>query len=247
MIVEDDDAIGNGLVEAFRLDGYDADRVVDGVSALDAFADDRADLVVVDLDLRDGSASALCRVVKQRSPAPPVLVLTSDGSRARFRAAALDDLAAADDYVPKPFALADLRARVRSHLRPDLASRGRLVVGDVEVDRLAGRAWMRGRPLALRPKELELLAFLLAHAGRVVARRRILDAVWGRAADAPTKTLEVHVSMLRRKLGDHAATRIVTVRGIGYRYDALAQSSAVIVSSSPWREGAPVSTRPTPA
>ncbi|HEX4776537.1 MAG TPA: response regulator transcription factor [Acidimicrobiia bacterium] len=224
VVVEDDDAIGRGVVEALRLDGYAADRARTGPGALEAVADDGADLVVVDLDLGDGSAGELCRAMKQRSPAPSVLALLSNRPGARLAAGDVPD---ADDYVRKPFALADLRARVRLQLRPDLVARGRVVVGDLELDRVARRAWLRGRPIALRPKELDLLAFLLVHAGRAVPRRRLLDAVWGRAADAPSKTLDVHVSMLRRKLGDDAGTRIVTVRGIGYRYDALSATAEV--------------------
>jgi DNA-binding response OmpR family regulator len=224
VVVEDDDAIGNGVVDALRLDGYTAARAVTGSGALEAVAGDGADLVVVDLDLGDGSADELCRVMKTRSPAPSVLALLSDQLGARLAAADVPD---ADDYVRKPFALADLRARVRLQLRPDLVARGRVVVGDIELDRVARRGWLRGRPVALRPKELDLLAFLLAHAGRSVPRRRILDTVWGRTADAPSKTLDVHVSMLRRKLGDDAGTRIVTVRGIGYRYDAFAATAEV--------------------
>jgi DNA-binding response OmpR family regulator len=120
----------------------------------------------------------------------------------------------------------------------------------VEMDRVTRRVWLGGRPVDMRPKEFDLLALLLEHAGGAVSRRRIMREVWDAQATNVTKSLDVHVSSLRRKLGDRTATRIVTVRGVGYRYDPVASDtrrSDVAVTNESRPAGAPRSTRPTRA
>ena len=138
--------------------------------------------------------------------------------------------AGADDYVTKPFGLAELLARVRAHLRRPRAARAgpdRCTVGDVEIDRDARRAWIAGCELDLRAKEFDLLAFLVEHAGTALTRERIMSTVWDEHWFGSTKTLDMHVSALRRKLdtaaGDDATgnqhPRITTLRGVGYRFE----------------------------
>jgi DNA-binding response OmpR family regulator len=132
--------------------------------------------------------------------------------------------AGADDYMTKPFRLSELLARIRARLRASTATR--LESEDVAVDTAARRAWQAGRELGLSTKEFDLLAELVRGAGTVVSREQLMDKVWGADFVGSTKTLDVHMAWLRRKLGDDAGSPryISTVRGIGYRFEATASS-----------------------
>jgi DNA-binding response OmpR family regulator len=142
--------------------------------------------------------------------------------------------AGADDYLTKPFRLPVLLARVRAHLRrhgPALVEGAPAVtVGDLRLDVAARRCTVHGQEVPLRPKEFELLAALLAQAGQAVAREQLMADVWDANWSGPTKTLDMHVSSLRRKLAEHGEdpARIVTLRGFGYRYDPTPSRSAPI-------------------
>lgn len=223
LLVEDDDGIATPLAAALRGDGYDVVRVATGRDAL-RVAGEGVAAVVLDLGLPDIDGVEVCRRLRELAPDAPVLMLTARTSEADV-VVGLD--AGADDYVTKPFRLAELLARLRALLRRvgTEAARGphRVVSAqDVRVDLDARRAWVGERELELTPKEFDLLALLVSEAGTVVDRERIMRDVWDTNWFGSTKTLDMHVSWLRRKLGDDAnhPRYVATVRGVGLRFDA---------------------------
>lgn len=215
LLVEDDEGIARPLEAALRADGYEVVRVATGAAALERAADGVA-AVVLDLGLPDLDGVEVCRRLRELAPELPVLILTARTGEADV-VMGLD--AGADDYVSKPFRLAELLARLRALLR---RSGGDVLrAQDVTVDAGARRAWRGEEELELTPKEFDLLTLLVAQAGRVVTRERIMREVWDTTWLGSTKTLDVHTSALRRKLGDDpAAPRyLVTVRGVGLRFE----------------------------
>jgi DNA-binding response OmpR family regulator len=216
LLAEDDAGIRQPLARALRREGHDVDEVEDGASAARLAAAGQYGLLILDIGLPSLSGLEVCRRVRSEQPTVPILLLTAEDGELQT-VAGLD--AGADDYVTKPFRLAELMARVRAQLRrsaPDLLSGG-----DVRLDPAARRAWVGEREVDLTPKEFELLELLLRNAGQVVLRERIMEEVWDENWFGPTKTLDMHVSSLRRKLGDDAAAprRITTVRGVGLRFE----------------------------
>jgi DNA-binding response OmpR family regulator len=221
LLVEDDLTIGRSLEQALAGAGYRVTRAVDGAAARDAFARARPDLVLLDLGLPDVDGIDLCREFRAAAPATSIIVLTARQEEVDV-VVGLD--AGADDYVTKPFRLAELLARVRAHLRrPDArVSSEHLSAGDVEIDVAARRAWAGERELALRPREFDLLVLLVSECGRAVTRERIMDEVWDENWYGSTKTLDVHISALRRKLADDMSDQRPTITAlprVGYRLD----------------------------
>jgi DNA-binding response OmpR family regulator len=214
LLVEDDDAIADGLVRVLEGQGHRVVRLAVGAPAL-AAADDDVGLVVLDLGLPDMDGIEVCRRLRAARPALAILILSARDQELDI-VAGLD--AGADDYLVKPFRLSELLARVRAHLRrageaePEVPLR----VGDLTLDAAARRAWRGDEELELRPKEFDLLALLAGNAGRVVTRERIMNEVWDTSWLGSTKTLDTHVLTLRQKLAPDAIT---TLRGIGYRYE----------------------------
>jgi DNA-binding response OmpR family regulator len=219
LVVEDDVTLGGGLRQALASQGYRALWVQTGAEALE-LATDPHDLVLLDLKLPDMDGVQVCRRLRAAQPWLVIVMLTARREEIDV-IVGLD--AGADDYLTKPFRLAELLARIRAHTRrlESAGPVGRLVVGDLELDRAARRVWLAGRELDLRPKEFDLLALLMAEAGRVVARERIMAEVWDEHWFGSTKTLDMHIVALRRKLGEQAAEagRITTLRGVGYRLE----------------------------
>jgi DNA-binding response OmpR family regulator len=216
LLVEDDASIAEPLMAALQREGHEVSWSATGANGL-ASAGPDVDLVLLDLGLPDVDGVEVCRQLRRRLPDLPVLMLTA---RAEEVDAVVGLDAGADDYVTKPFRLAELMARIRAALRrtpaPTITT-----VQDVRIDHAARRAWRGQTELDLSAKEFDLLALLAAEAGRAVTRERIMREVWDEHWYGPTKTLDMHISWLRKKLGDDpAAPRLITtLRGVGFRFE----------------------------
>jgi DNA-binding response OmpR family regulator len=217
LLAEDDVAISEPLARALRREGYDVVVREDGNAALEAGLAGDVDLLVLDLGLPGMDGLEVCRRLRADGHGFPVLILTA-------RADEVDTVvgldAGADDYVTKPFRLAELLARVRALMRRgsvDLTTGAHGVKIDVE----SHRAWIGETELQLSAKEFELLRVLVRDAGRVVTREQIMRQVWDTTWWTSTKTLDMHISWLRKKLGDDATSPryITTVRGVGFRFE----------------------------
>lgn len=215
-VVEDDEVIGQSLVRVLAAQGYVVSWSRNGAEAL-AQCSPQTDLVLLDLGLPDIDGLELCQRLRTGWPALDILMVTARQDEVDI-VLGLD--AGADDYIAKPFGLAELLARVRARLRRQPAEPERFAINSLEVDIPARRAFLDGTELELRPKEFELLALLAREAGTVMTRERIMDEVWDEHWMGPTKTLDIHISTLRRKLeGASQPATITTLRGIGYRLE----------------------------
>ena len=219
LLAEDDPAIAEPLARALSREGYDVLVQGTGQGAIDHAPD--VDLVVLDLGLPDMDGLDVARAIRNMGLTTPVLVLTARADEVDL-VVGLD--AGADDYVTKPFRLAELLARVRALLRRthgEATDEEDLQAQDVRIDVAAHRAFQGDHELHLTAKEFDLLRVLVAASGTVVARDTLMREVWGTDPSGSTKTLDMHVSWLRRKLGDDAnAPRYVsTVRGMGFRFE----------------------------
>jgi DNA-binding response OmpR family regulator len=211
LVVEDEDAIAEPLVEGLEREGFHVTRVATGAAALAA---PDAELVLLDLRLPDTDGYAVCRELRARSDVP-IIMVTAKGEEVD-RVIGLE--LGADDYIVKPFGLRELVARIRAVSRRASATSARsgvLRVGAIEIDRRAHRVTVGGRELLLTAKEFDLLSLLAAEAGNVVERATIMREVWDTGWLGSTKTIDVHVAALRKKLGDRGM--IETVRGVGLR------------------------------
>jgi DNA-binding response OmpR family regulator len=224
LLVEDDTAIARPLVRALEREGFAVEHLEAGEPAIRRVDGEDIDLVVLDLTLPDLDGLDVCRQIRANHPALPIVMLTA---RREEVDVVVGFDAGADDYVAKPFRVAELVARLRARLRvtPALepADADQVTAGDVRVDGAAHRAFVGETELDLTPKEFDLLQLLVSEAGRTVERTRIMRAVWDEHWWGPTRTLDMHVSALRRKLGDDPANprRIVTVRGVGFRLEPV--------------------------
>ena len=218
LLVEDDPAISEPLARARGREGYEVRAHGTGRGALGDILG--ADLVVLDLGLPDIDGLDVAREIRSQGSSVPILVLTARADEVDM-VVGLD--AGADDYVTKPFRLAELLARVRALLRragSDFQDDA-LEAQDIKIDVSAHRAFQDGRELQLTAKEFDLLRILIKEAGNVVPRQVIMQEVWGSDPAGSTKTLDMHISWLRRKLGDDATYPyyISTVRGMGFRFE----------------------------
>lgn len=214
LVVEDEDAIAEPLVDGLRREGFEATRVANGADALEAAA---CDLVLLDLRLPDIDGLDVCRQLRERSRVP-IIIVTARGEEAD-RVVGLE--LGADDYLVKPYGLRELIARIRAVTRRTAgtgAAEEAMQVGGLEVDERARRASLDGNELDLTPKEFDLLAALARDPGAAVTRQRLLADVWQTTWAGSAKTIDVHIAALRKKLGD--PRWIETVRGIGFRLHA---------------------------
>ncbi len=224
LLVEDDQAIARPLLRALEREGFAVEHVEAGEPAIARVGAGGIDLVVLDLTLPDIDGLDVCRQIRSSHPALPILMLTARREEIDV-VVGLD--AGADDYVAKPFRVAELVARLRARLRVTADANAAVgdadvvIAGDVRIDRAAHRAFLGEEELELTPKEFDLLSLLVGEAGRTVTRTRIMRDVWDEHWWGSTRTLDMHVSALRRKLGDNPADprRIVTVRGVGFRLE----------------------------
>jgi DNA-binding response OmpR family regulator len=211
LLVEDEDRIASFVEKGLRTRGFEVRRVVTGGAALDAISDD-VDIVVLDLGLPDIDGLEVLRSLRKAWASLPVVILTARGD-INDRVAGLD--LGADDYVPKPFAIDELAARLRARLRARFdESLTRLHVGDLELDLIARRARLTGKIIELTSREFALLEMLMRHAGQAISREELLANVWGLDFDPRSNLVDVYIRYLRRKLGN---SWIETLRGVGYR------------------------------
>lgn len=213
LVVEDDESIGQAVSTSLQSHGYLVQWCTDGASATAAVEATAPDLVLLDAGLPDVDGFTLCRWLREQHRELPIVLVTARHAEIDI-VVGLD--AGASDYVTKPFSMNVLLARVRAHLRATAVSADEaVVVGTLRVDPAAYVATVDGQPVDLRRREFELLVLLCREAGRVVTRERLLSEVWDLHWETSTKTLDMHVMALRRKLGD--AIEVATVRGVGYR------------------------------
>jgi two-component system response regulator RegX3 len=220
VIIEDDATIAEPLAKGLAREGYDVERFDRGEPALDRLQGDGArpaDVVLLDLGLPDVDGFELCRRLRAESDIP-IIVVTARGEEVH-RVVGLE--LGADDYIVKPFGFRELVARIRAvtrRLQHREVEAAPIRVGDLEIDARTRRVTLGGEEIPLTPKEFDLLVLLADDPGAVCNRTRILEEVWDPHWYGPTKTLDVHVASLRKKLGDPGW--IETVRGVGFRLRA---------------------------
>jgi DNA-binding response OmpR family regulator len=218
LLAEDDEAIAAPLARALSREGYAVTVERFGPTVLERAVAGGHDLLILDLGLPGMDGLEVCRQLRARGSDLPVLMLTARTDEVDF-VVGLD--AGADDYVSKPFRLAELMARVRALLRRSSGGEEHAIeVGGIRLEPAARRVLVNGVEVGLANKEYELLKILIDRAGQVVLRETILREVWGDVELRGSKTLDMHMSWLRRKIGDEgpaAERRIATVRGVGFR------------------------------
>jgi two-component system, OmpR family, response regulator RegX3 len=211
LVVEDEDAIADPLLEGLGREGFEVERAATGQDALSAA---EPDLVLLDLRLPDVDGFEVCRRLRERSRVP-IIVVSARGEEVD-RVVGLE--LGADDYIVKPYGLRELVARIHAVMRrlePRAGDVTPMRVDGLVVDRRARRVTLDGDPLQLTPREFDLLALLASDPGAAISRERIFEDVWETRWFGSPKTIDVHIAALRRKLGDPGW--IETVRGVGFR------------------------------
>jgi len=218
LVVDDDPQLREALTRALELDGYHVNTASNGAKALDSLSGSRPDVMVLDVMMPYVGGLDVCRTLRERRDKLPILVLTAR-DEVGDRVAGLD--AGADDYLTKPFALEELRARLRALLRragPDNVDEAeQLVYDDLVLDPMARTVYRGDRPIDLTRTEFALLELFMRNAGRPLQRDMIMDRVWGWESEPTSNSLEVFVGYLRRKTESGGEPRLIhTVRGVGY-------------------------------
>jgi len=229
LLVEDDDTLREALVYLLRREGHDVHAAADGRKALEQFDRRAPDIILLDLMIPILDGVEVCRRVREVSDVP-IIMLTAKNSEGDI---VLGLEVGADDYITKPFSTPELLARIRSAIRrahaksapPQAGDDGEgdvLAASGVTMDTERHRVTVDGHEVAMPLKEFDLLEVLMRNAGRLLTRRQLLNWVWGSDYVGDTKTLDVHIRRLRAKLEPNPATptRLVTVRGLGYRFEA---------------------------
>jgi two-component system copper resistance phosphate regulon response regulator CusR len=214
LVVEDDRKVASFIQSGLQQEGYAVDVLLDGSGAGDQAAAIDYDAVVLDLMLPGRSGMQVLRDIRARKPQLPVLILTAKDSLDE-RVTGLDS--GADDYMAKPFALAELAARLRALLRRGLPRESVLRVADLQVDTLRRTVRRADRPIELKPKEYALLEFLMRNSGRPVTKSLIIEHVWDIHFDSVSNVVEVHINSLRNKIDRGFGVALIqTIRGVGY-------------------------------
>ncbi len=216
LVVEDDLEIAEPLVRTLQSEGYTVAHVDNGSTALDLIAQTNPDAVVLDLGLPTIDGLDVCRTLRDRGDDVPILILTARTSELDL-VVGLD--AGADDYLQKPFRSSELLARLRALLRRSAGVTGDVLTsGDLYIDTQARLCRIANEVVALTPTEFDLLELLIRNTGQLITRQRILRDIWDTDWSGSTKSLDMHMSSLRRKIGKHG-DNIATIRGHGYRFD----------------------------
>ena len=221
LLVEDEPSLVETVRYALEREGFGVTVARDGREALERFAAEPPDLVLLDLMLPAVSGLDVCRRIRESSMVPIVIVTAKDAEADKVAGLELG----ADDYVTKPFSVRELVSRVRANLRrsqmtaPDVAGEV-LTGGPIRLDAARHEVTVRGDPVAFPPKEFELLESFLRSPGRLLTRERLIQRIWGGDYVGDTKTLDVHVKRLRRKIerDPHEPEHLLTVRGLGYKF-----------------------------
>jgi two-component system response regulator RegX3 len=222
LLVEDEESLADSIRYNLEREGFGVQIAPDGRQALDMFRADRPELVILDLMLPEVTGLDVCRAIRQESTIPVIMVTAKDAEADKVTGLELG----ADDYVTKPFSMRELVSRVRANLRrarltqtPDDLDEV-LVGGPVKLDVARHEARIHGEQVGFPPKEFELLETFLRRKGRLLTRHFLIDEVWGPDYFGDTKTLDVHVKRIRRKVEEdpHSPEHLVTVRGLGYKF-----------------------------
>ncbi len=221
LIVDDDVNLRHTLSYAFRLEGFEVLTAADGDQALATFRTSHPDLVILDVMLPGRDGFEVARALRRESDVPVIMLTARDSELDKVVGLEIG----ADDYLAKPFSTRELIARVRAMLRrtrrvePARAD-ARLEIEELVLDGGRHRVTLRADEIELKPKEFDLLAFFMAHAGQAFGREQLLASVWGYDFAGDSRTVDTHVKTLREKLGDSAERPrwIETVRGVGYRF-----------------------------
>ena len=218
LVVEDENAISEPLAESLEREGFDPEVAATMEGARTAYERQAPDLILLDVMLPDGDGRDLAREIR-RSSDVPIIMLTARGEEID-RVLGLE--LGADDYVVKPFSARELTARIRAIMRRGRLAerRGPIEIGDLKLDPASRTVWRAGQPVELAAREFDLLHLLMANAGQVLRREQIMDEVWDPHWFGPTKTLDVHISWLRKKIEDDPSNPryITTMRGVGFRF-----------------------------
>jgi len=221
LIVEDEPSLADSVRYNLVREGFDVTIATDGREAIEAFRRERPALVILDLMLPEVSGLDVCRTIRDESDVPIIMVTAKDSEADKVTGLELG----ADDYVTKPFSVRELVSRVRAHLRrvkmrtPDVRD-DTVAGGPVVLDVARHEVLVRGESVAFPPKEFELLETLLRRKGRLLTRDYLIEEIWGADYVGDTKTLDVHVKRVRRKIeaDPHQPEHLVTVRGLGYKF-----------------------------
>jgi DNA-binding response OmpR family regulator len=220
LIIEDEPEMVLGLKDNFELEGYEVAVAYGGESGIALATTERPHLIILDVMLPKVSGFDVCRRLRAEGFTAPILMLTARGQEAD-KVAGLE--IGADDYITKPFGLSELLARVRAHLRRSArrsVEPDRYAFGAVEIDFVRYEAQKNGAPLALSPREFEILKYFVLHRGEAVTRDQLLNDVWGYSRFVFTRTVDNHIAKLRHKIEDDpdAPKWILTIHRVGYRF-----------------------------